>query len=154
MKKICVKIFNLTATWPFLLLCLSLLLVFPSCLPNGYFDRNKPSKCVLFIPKTKQILKVCNDGSFNLITSLEVEVKYDTIRIINGGAHDRFTLFESAGELSFPYNMDTIIKDKSKEMIVHLKTETRDCSYALTIQPKDWERDTLVFEFFYRRGYH
>ena len=150
MKRTRFKIFDLTATCPFLLLCLSWLLLFASCLPNGYFDRYKPSKCVLFITKTKQIVKVCNDGGFNLITSLEVEVKYDTIRIINGGPMDRFTLFESAGKISFPYNMDTLIKDTSKEIIIGLKTDNRGCSYGLTIQPKDWERDTLVFDFFYR----
>ncbi|MGG9962473.1 hypothetical protein [Ferruginibacter sp. SUN106] len=130
----------------------ALLLIGPSCfMPNGYLDRNKKAKCIFFMPGTKEIIKVCNDGNFTVITALAVEIKYDTIKIINGGPMDRFTLFEWNKTVSFPYKIDTLINYKDKEIIIHLKTDKREYSYALSILPADWAKDTLAFEYYYRR---
>ncbi|GAB2812159.1 hypothetical protein GCM10027043_09590 [Ferruginibacter profundus] len=120
-------------------------------MPNGLLDRNKKASCVFFIPETKEIIKVCNDGSFTAITALEVNVKYDTIKIINGGPRDRFTLIDLHKTISFPYKMDTLINYKDKEIVISLRTDNRACSYALSMLPADWAKDTLAFEYYYRR---
>jgi len=128
-----------------------LFVVAHSCFPpNGMFDKYKQAQCVFFIPKTMQILKTCNDDKFNFISALQIDVKYDTIKIINGKPSNSFTLFKSSEKIDFPYNLDTIVKDRSKEISVGLKTDKREYSYSLVIQPRDWIKDTLIFVFYYR----
>lgn len=99
-----------------------------------------------------QILKTCNDGNITVISGPLISVKYDTIKIVNGQPSDRFTLFQSSEKMDFPYNLNTIVKDRSKEIMIGLTTDKGNgYSYSLDIQPKDWARDTLFFMFYYRR---
>jgi len=98
-----------------------------------------------------QLQKTCNDQKIDFISGSLISVKYDTIKIENGRPSDRYTLFQSAAKMNFPYSLDTIIKESSKEIIISLSTDKGNgYSYALHIQPKDWARDTLFFEFYYR----
>jgi hypothetical protein len=123
-----------------------------SCFPpNGIFDHRKQAKCVFFIPKTMEIVKSCNDDNFNFVSSLRIQEKYDTIKIVNGRPSDGFVLFESSEKISFPYQMNSIVKDKSKELIISLNTDKREYSYSLDMKPGDWSKDTLPFVFYYRQ---
>ena len=103
------------------------------------------------MPKTMQISKTCNDGAFNSISELKVDSKYDTIKIVNGQASDRVTLFKSSDNINFPFNLDAIVSDRTKVISIGLQTDKMGHSYSLEIQPKDWARDTLFFVFYYRQ---
>jgi hypothetical protein len=122
-----------------------------SCMPKDAFDRNKDSKCIFFNPGTKQIIKACNDGGFNYVTHIEVEVRYDTIKFIHNQPYSSYTLFEDTGKINFPYSLDPVIKNKNEVMSIHLRTDNRSCSYSLTLHEKDWLKDSLFFVFYYHR---
>jgi hypothetical protein len=139
-----------------LLQCLTLfvpIVLAQSCFPpNGIFDSKKQTQCVYFIPKTMQIMKRCNEGKVNVISGPHIDVMYGMVKTINGKPSDRFTLFRSSAKMNFPYNLDTIVKDRSKEIKIDLATDKGNgYSYALSIQPSDWTKDTLFFTFYYRQ---
>jgi hypothetical protein len=129
----------------------SCLAAFQSCMPFHSYETSRRSECVFLLTKTFEIVQNCKDGNFDTLTSLEVKVIYDNIKIEDGKASDRFTLFKTDGPISLPYKLnDSVIKNMNRKMIISLRTDVRDRSYALRIDsiPK---KDTLAFTFYYNK---
>ncbi len=82
---------------------------------------------------------------------MEVSVKYDTIKIVNGQASDSYTLFESK-QITLPYKLDqSIIDNLNSKMTISIKTDTRECSYALRVSNEDLKKEKVYFTFFYNK---
>jgi hypothetical protein len=129
----------------------SFLVAIQSCMPFHSYETSRRSECVFLLTKTFEIVQNCKDEDFNTFTTLEVEVMYDTIRIEDGKASDRFTLFKTDRTISLPYKLnDSIIANMNRKMSISLTTDVRDRSYALRIDsfPK---KDTVPFTFYYNK---
>jgi hypothetical protein len=133
--------------WMFVLF----LAVIQSCMPYHSYETSKRSDCVFLLTRTFEIVQNCKEGKFNTFGSLNVEVKYDTIKIENGKPSDRFTLFKSDGPISLPYKLnDSVIKYMNRKMSISLETDLREYAYALRIDSIS-KKDTLPFTFFYNK---
>jgi len=129
----------------------SFLAAFQSCMPYHSYETSRRSDCVFLLTKTFEIVQNCKEGKFNTFTGLKVEVRYDTIRIVNGKPSDGFTLFKSDGSISLPYKLnDSIIKNMGRKMSISIETDVREFAYSLSIDsfPK---KDTLPFTFYYNK---
>jgi hypothetical protein len=123
-----------------------------SCLPNKSYERNKQSNCMFFYPKNLEIENVCNDGEFDKIISLEVTVKYDSIRIIDNKPSDSYTLYKINKIISFPYKIDPIVlENRNHEMKISMKTNVRDRTFALRIYKSHWGNNKLAFTYYYNK---
>jgi hypothetical protein len=123
-----------------------------SCLPFKSYERNKQSNCMSFDPKNMEIEKTCNDGDYDSIVSLEIEVKYDTIKIINGKPVDSYTLYSINHSISFPHKLEpSVFQNRNKKLIISMKTNVRDREYALRINPGDWQNSKLAFTYYYNK---
>lgn len=96
-------------------------------------------------------MQSCNEGAYNHVTKLQVEVKYDTIKIINGQPSDSYILFKSK-QITLPYKLDqSVIDNLNSKMTISIETDIRECSYALRVNDEDLKKEKVFFTFFYHK---
>lgn len=124
-----------------------------SCLmPNKSYEKSRPSSCMFLNLKSVEIERVCIDDNYDSIVSLEIEVRYDTIKIINGKPVDSYTLYKESNSINFPHKLEpSVFQNKNKELIISMKTNVRDREYALRINPRDWQNEKLAFTYYYNK---
>lgn len=122
-----------------------------SCFPPyGYFDKSRESTTVFYHIARNRIEKTGEEGDVGKIISISIYAHYDTITIINGRPSDRYELFQKKGNIIFPFILDTIIRDRSKEITIHLATDKPGNSFSLRVKKNDWLKPYIFFTSYYR----
>src|SRR5688500_2185645 len=119
--------------------------ILQACMPYHSYETSKQSECLFLSTKTFEIMQSCNEGAYKHVTELEVEMKYDTIKIINGQPSDSYTLFKSK-HITLPYKLDqSIIDNLNSKMTILIETNIRECSYALRVSNVDLQKEKVFF---------
>jgi hypothetical protein len=138
----------------FLLLWLMFFVVFTGCFtPYGYFETNRPSKCMYFNTEKFQIEEKCPEQKNEkiIISSLNVAVFYDTIHIVDGKPTDRYMIFEKKGNIVFPFSLDTIFKYRLNSIEISLRTNISTISFAVHLNRADWNKGLIPFTYYYNK---
>lgn len=126
-------------------------ILFVSCFPPyGYFDKSRESTIVFYDIARNRIEKRGEEEDVGRVISITIYAHYDTITIINGKPSDGYELFEKKGNIVFPFILDSIIRDRSKEVTISLPTDKPGNSFSLRVKKTDWLKSYMFFTSYYR----